>query len=213
VSSRGESKAAQGRRRRRTPEAAEREIVEAAEALLREKPFRELTVDDLMRRTGLSRPSFYVYFRDRHDLVLKVVEHIGGELFAMSDRWYEGTGDGQTLIREAIEGVVGVFAEHGPVLRALADAASEDPRVEATYGALIQRFVDATARHIEEEVAAGRVLPLDPVPTATALTWMMERYLQLQIGRTPHAPIDRATDTLTTILSRVLYGVAQPSSD
>ena len=213
MSSRGESRTAPGRRRRRTPEAAEREIVEAAEALLREKPFRELTVDDLMRRTGLSRPSFYVYFRDRHDLVLKVVEHIGGELFAMSERWYEGTGDGPALVREAIDGVVGVFAAHGPVLRALADAASEDPRVEAAYVALIQRFVDATARHIEEEVAAGRVLPLDPVPTATALTWMMERYLQLQLGRAADAPVDSVADTLTTIWSRVLYGVAQPSSD
>jgi AcrR family transcriptional regulator len=213
VSSRGESRAASGRRRRRTPEAAEREIVEAAEALLREKPFRELTVDDLMRRTGLSRPSFYVYFRDRHDLVLKVVEHIGGELFTMSERWYDGTGDGPAMVREAIDGVVGVFAVHGPVLRALADAASDDQRVEAAYHALLQRFVDATARHIEEEVAAGRVLPLDPVPTATALTWMMERYLQLQIGRSPHAPVDRVADTLATIWSRVLYGTVQPNSD
>ena len=208
MSSRGES-----RRRRRTPEAAEREIVEAAEALLREKPFRELTVDDLMRRTGLSRPSFYVYFRDRHDLVLKVVEHIGGELFAMSERWYEGTGDGPALVREAIEGVVGVFAEHGPVLRALSDAASDDLRVEAAYLELIQRFVDATARHIEEEVADGRILPLEPVPTATALTWMMERYLQLQLGRTPQAEVEPTAAALTTIVSRVLYGVPQPSSD
>jgi AcrR family transcriptional regulator len=213
VSSRGESKAAPARRRRRTPEAAEREIVEAAEALLRERPFRDLTVDDLMRRTGLSRPSFYVYFRDRHDLVLKVVEHIGGELFAMSERWYEGSGDGLTQLHEATEGLVRVFAEHGPVLRALADAAAEDPRVEAAYTALIQRFVDATARHIEEEMAAGRVLPLDAVPTATALTWMMERYLQLHVARSPAMPVDRATDTLTTILSRVLYGVPQPTSD
>jgi hypothetical protein len=131
----------------------------------------------------------------------------------MSERWYEGTGDGQTLIREAIEGVVRVFAEHGPVLRALADAASDDPRVEAAYLALIQRFVDATARHIEQEVAAGRVLPLDAVPTATALTWMMERYLQLHVGSSPGVAVDRATETLATILSRVLYGVPQPSSD
>ena len=187
--------------------------MEAAEALLQERPFRELTVDDLMRRTGLSRPSFYVYFRDRHDLVLRVVEHIGEELFAMSERWYGGTGDGPELVREAIDGVVGVYAEHGPVLRALADAAAEDPRVEAAYVALIQRFVDATARHIEEEIAAGRVLPLDPVPTATALTWMMERYLQLQLGRTADAPVDSIADTLTTIWSRVLYEAPQPSSD
>jgi AcrR family transcriptional regulator len=207
VSARGESRAGSGRRRkRRAPEVAEREIVEAAEALLREKPFRDLTVDDLMRRTGLSRPSFYVYFRDRHDLVLKVVEHIGGELFAMADRWYKGTGDALAQVREAIDGVVGVFAEHGPVLRALADAAADDPRVEEAYGALIQRFVDATARHIDAEVAAGRILPLDPVQTATALTWMMERYLQLSLGRPPLVPRDQVADALTTIWSRVLYG-------
>src|SRR5215217_1924797 len=76
----GRSSATGGRRRRRSPEVAEQEIITAAEELLRERPFRELTVDEVMRRTDLSRPSFYVYFRDRHHLVLRVVEHIGGEL-------------------------------------------------------------------------------------------------------------------------------------
>ena len=63
------------RRRRRSPEVAEREILAAAEELLRERPFRELTVDEVMRRTELSRPSFYVYFKDRHELVLRLVAH------------------------------------------------------------------------------------------------------------------------------------------
>jgi AcrR family transcriptional regulator len=194
------------RRRRRTPEAAEREILSAAEALLRERPFRELTIDDLMRRTDLSRPSFYVYFKDRHELVIRVAQAIGDELFAMSERWYEGTGDGPTLIREAIDGVVGVFAAHGPVLHALADAAADDPRVERVYGELIDRFVEATTRHIEHEVAAGRALPLDAHETAVALTWMMERYLQLRLGRSTHRPPEQVAETLTTIWSRVLYG-------
>ena len=86
-----------------------------------------------MRRTELSRPSFYVYFRDRHHLVLRVVEHIGGELFTMADRWFTGEGDGPELAREATEGIVAVFAEHGPVLRALADAAADDPDVDDAY--------------------------------------------------------------------------------
>src|SRR5687767_10202285 len=139
------------RRRRRTPEAAQREIIEAAEALLRERPFRELTVDEVMRRTELSRPSFYVYFRDRHHLVLRVVEHIGGELFTMADRWFKGEGDGPALAREATEGIVAVFAEHGPVLRALADAAADDPGVEAVYSELVQSFINATSEHIQHE--------------------------------------------------------------
>jgi TetR/AcrR family transcriptional regulator, ethionamide resistance regulator len=194
------------RRRRRTPEVAEREIIAAAEALLRERPFRELTVDEVMRRTDLSRPSFYVYFRDRHHLVLRVVEHLGAELFQMSDRWLRGNGDGPDLARQALEGIVDVYAEHGPVMRALADAAADDPGVEQAYRAIVQGFVDATARHIDAEIAAGRILPLDPTETASALVWMMERYLNLSFGSEPAADRRTVAETLSTIWTRVLYG-------
>ena len=196
---------------------AEAEIVAAAEALLRERPFRELTVDEVMRRTDLSRPSFYVYFRDRHHLILRVVEHLGNELRTMSQRWYTGSGDGPAQAREAMEGIVDVFAEHGPVLRALADAAADDPDVEAAYAQLVQSFVDVTAVHIRAEIAAGRILPLDPHETATALVWMNERYLTLSLGLDPGADRAVVAQTLNTIWSRTLYGTgssgaAQPSA-
>jgi TetR/AcrR family transcriptional regulator, ethionamide resistance regulator len=194
------------RRRRRTPEVAEQEIVAAAEALLRERPFRELTVDEVMRRTDLSRPSFYVYFRDRHQLVLRVVEHIGAELFTMADRWLKGEGEGPELARAATDGIVAVFSEHGPVLRALADAAADDPDVDEVYGQLVTSFVDATAEHIDREVAAGRILPLDARETAKALVWMNERYLTLSLGRAPTTERALVAETLHTIWTRVLYG-------
>jgi TetR/AcrR family transcriptional regulator, ethionamide resistance regulator len=202
----GEGRRGPARRRRRTPEVAEREIIAAAESLLRERPFRELTVDEVMRRTELSRPSFYVYFTDRHQLVLKVVEHLGGELFTMSDRWLRGTGEGPEIAREALDGIVAVYVEHGPVMRALADAAADDRGVDQAYNALVQTFIDATARHIEEEIAAGRMLPVDARETATALVWMMERYLNLSLGREPLTPHETVGDTLATIWTRVLYG-------
>jgi AcrR family transcriptional regulator len=180
--------------------------VAAAEALLRERPFRELTVDEVMRRTDLSRPSFYVYFRDRHHLILRVVEHLGNEMLTMSQRWYTGSGDGPAQAREAMEGIVDVFAEHGAVLRALADAAVDDPEVEQVYGALVQSFVDVTVKHIEAEMAAGQVLALDAGETARALVWMMERYLNLSLGRADTTPRETVAQTLTTIWTRVLYG-------
>ena len=201
------------RRRRRSPEVAEGEIIAAAEGLLRERPFRELTVDEVMRRTGLSRPSFYVYFRDRHHLVLRVVEHLGTELFTMSERWFQGQGDGPMLAREALEGVVAVFVEHGPVLNALADAAADDPGVEQAYGALVQSFIDVTARHIEAEVDEGRILPLNAWETAKALTLMNERYLNVSLGREPTTPPQTVIDALATIWTRTLYGPDQSTAD
>jgi AcrR family transcriptional regulator len=194
------------RRRRRTPEVAEREIIAAAGSFLRERPFRELTVDEVMRRTSLSRPSFYVYFTDRHQLVLKVVEHLGSELFTMSDRWLRGTGEGPDKAHDALDGIVAVYVEHGPVMRALADAAADDRGVEQAYTALVHNFVDATARHIDEEIARGRILRLDAYETAKALVWMMERYLTLSFGREPAMEPAVVADTLATIWTRVLYG-------
>jgi AcrR family transcriptional regulator len=193
-------------RRRRPAEVAEREILTAAAAMLRERPFRELTVDELMRRTDLSRPSFYVYFRDRHELVLRVVEHVGRELWKISENWYTGAGDAPAVARRSIEHVVAVWAEHGPLLGALADAAADDPQVERVYTSLVEGFIGVTARHIDREVAAGRILPLDPVETATALVWMMERYLVRSLGRGGEDRRDTVAEVLGTIWVRVLYG-------
>jgi AcrR family transcriptional regulator len=160
------------RRRRRTPEVAEREIIDAAEALLRERPFRELTVDEVMRRTDLSRPSFYVYFRDRHDLVLRVVEHLGGELFTMSERWVAAPASRSPRPRRARGHHRGV-RQHGQVMQ-------RRPMRPPTTGrrggfSAIQGFIDVARPH--------RVRIERPDPAAQSrddgdrLVWMTERYL------------------------------------
>jgi TetR/AcrR family transcriptional regulator, ethionamide resistance regulator len=61
-------------------------------------------------------------------------------------------------LRSALEGVAAVYVEHGPVLRALADAAGSDATVESAYRALVQGFINATARRIRAEQADGRGL-------------------------------------------------------
>src|SRR4051795_10111446 len=117
------------RRRRRSPAEAEREILDSAERVLRSRPLRELTIDEVMAGTGLSRPAFYVYFRDRHDLVLRLIQEIGADLFAVADRWLKSTGESREQdLRGALEGVVAAYAgPHGRVLRAISDAAGDDP--------------------------------------------------------------------------------------
>jgi AcrR family transcriptional regulator len=172
--------------------------------LLRERPFRDLTVDEVMRGTDLSRPSFYVYFRDRHHLVLRVVEHLGSELFAIADGWL-AAGGGRAEARTALEGIVAVYEEHGPVLRALAEAATDDRDLEAAYEALVTRFIDATVPHVSGERAGDA----EPREVAAALVWMMERYLTQSLGRDPRTPAPVVVEALARIWNRVLYDPAE----
>jgi AcrR family transcriptional regulator len=193
------------RRPRHDPRETEREILDAAEQLLRERPFREITVRRIMLNTGLKRPAFYIHFRDLHDLVLRVVEDIGGQLFEMADRWLHGD-DPPRDIRVAIDGVARVYRKHGPVLRALADAAPSEERVEEAYRALVQSFIDATAEHIRAEQAQGGIAAdIDAGETARALVWLNERYLSEAFGTMPQDDPERVVDVLERIWLSTLY--------
>jgi TetR/AcrR family transcriptional regulator, ethionamide resistance regulator len=204
-----------GRRRRRKPEEAEGTILAAGRAFLEERPFREMTVEGVMVRTGLSRPAFYAYFKDRYDLVTRLLEGVGGLLFALDWRWLSGTADGddaREVLVDALRAGSQTFVEYGPVLRAISDAAGYDARVEEVYrGGLIERLIAAVAARISRDVEAG-VTPgdLDPGQTARALVLMTERYLLDTFGRPEKRPSRRETEavfgTLEAVWVRTLYG-------
>ncbi|MFE3002562.1 TetR/AcrR family transcriptional regulator [Nocardia sp. NPDC059246] len=202
------------RRPKHDPKESEREILDAAKEFLSERPFREMTVDAVMSRTGLKRPAFYVHFRDRHDLVLRVTDELGQEVFGMVDRWLVGT-DLLNDARAAFEGLAEVYLEHGAVLSALSDAAGSDEKVDAAYSGLVQRFIDATAKRITDDQADGRIsADLDVTETARALVWMDERYLTQALGRAPQADPKRVVDVLYNIWISALYGPPQlPGTD
>jgi TetR/AcrR family transcriptional regulator, ethionamide resistance regulator len=204
-----------GPRRRRRPEEAERAILAAARAFLEEHPFREMTVEWVMARTGLSRPAFYAYFRDRYEVVTQLLEGIGGLLFALDWRWLsgeEGGDEAKEVLVDALRAGSQAFVEYGPVLRAIADAAGYDARVEQVYRyGLIERLIAAVATRISRDVEAG-VSPgeLDPEETARALVLMSERYLLDAFGRPERRPSRRESaavfGTLEEIWVRTLYG-------
>src|SRR5919201_2527493 len=195
-------------RRRRRREDSEQEILEAAARLLGERPFRELTVDDLMAATSQSRTAFYRHFADRRDLLVRLVRDLADELWAMSEGWLQGSGDPLAEGRQALERLADVYQANGPLLRAIAEAVHHDDELERVYRGLVQGFVDATAARIRRDVAAGRTRLPDPAEAATALVWMTERHLAATFGRAGAGPADRAVavDTLYTIWMRALYG-------
>ena len=201
------------RRRRRRPEEAERAILAAARSFLSEHPFREMKVEEVMARTGLSRPAFYAYFKDRYELVTRLLEGIGGLLFAVDRRWLVGDpgvgrGESAAILRDALGGGAETFERYGPVLRAISDAASYDERVEEVYrGGLIERLILAVEARISRDVAAG-ITPaqLDPSETARALVFMTERYLIDAYGTPRTNNTDAVVRTLQTVWICTLYG-------
>jgi AcrR family transcriptional regulator len=204
------------RRRRRKPEEAERAILAAGRAFLEDRPFREMTVEGIMVRTGLSRPAFYAYFEDRYDLVTRLLEGVGGLLFAVDWRWLSGDArEGREVASEVLADALlkgsETFVQYGPVLQAISDAAAQDPKVEEAYRyGLIERLVNAVAARVARDVEAGvSSASLDPQETARALVLMTERYMLDAFGNPSKRPspdqIATAVGTLQVVWLNTLY--------
>ena len=181
-----------------------RQILAAAERQLRERPFREMSVEALMAQTGLTRTAFYRHFDDVTDVVLRVLSEVGGELMEIAVRWSARAGpDLPSPALEALQAIVDFFVRQGPLVRAIAEAASSDEEIEAAYDRSLERFVDLTVEGLDRLVALGRLSVPDTRALARALNLMNQAYLLETFGREPGDP-ELALATLQVIWLRTV---------
>src|SRR5215471_10835418 len=89
---------------RRTRLETRERIVTAATELIRDRPYAELNVDEVMRAAGLGRTIFYRHFDDLGDLMLRVNRPAIAELFETQPRVEDiGPGEEEAVIRRGLE--------------------------------------------------------------------------------------------------------------
>jgi AcrR family transcriptional regulator len=144
--------------------------------LLEDRPFKDLTIDEIAGAAGLTRTAFYFYFKNKVEVLAAVVEELAGDLYKEADRWWSGDDENVELaMREALEGTARVNQRHAAVLRAAIEVTTYDATFAGLYRQLTERFVTNAAEHIRDEQAAGRARQVDPQASAEALIWMTER--------------------------------------
>jgi AcrR family transcriptional regulator len=181
-------------------------IVAAAEALIRRSSYGELSVDEVMREAGIGRTIFYRHFDDLADLLMRAGSEAIGELYEAHRALAEARlGDGPEVVRQVIEPAVAVFERHGPLLRAIREAAASDEQVAAGQEAMRQRFDELLADALREMPHLADHQPADLAETARALNFLNTSYLLDAFGREPRVSTETAVQTLTEIWVAVLH--------
>ncbi|MEZ4290519.1 MAG: TetR/AcrR family transcriptional regulator [Myxococcota bacterium] len=166
------------RRRRRAPEAARAEILEAAEAALREVDLAGLTVELLMERTGMTRSSFYHYFK-RLDEVVLALRARRVEVSGAVDAWLEGAAEDASaearrrLTVERLTRMYEVWQQHATLMRAMEQSAGRGGAAyEGWRTRVVEGYVEKTSAFLRREIAAGRSHAPDPEALARTLILM-----------------------------------------
>ena len=182
-------------------------VLAATEELLSEgASYADLNIERIANRAGISRTAFYFYFRDKRDLLTQLTADVAELLYQQAEIWFSGEGDPDAEIREALTNIAALYDEHGVLLRAIVEVATNDEQVAQAWHGLLGRFVDATRRRIEAEQAAGRAVAQHAHAPAFALCWMTERTMyQHLVQAEPFSPGD-LVDALVGIWLRAVYG-------
>jgi AcrR family transcriptional regulator len=181
-------------------------IVAAAEELVREGSYSTMTVDDVMREAGLGRTIFYRHFDDLADLLRRAGREAIDELFdAQGALQAAALGDSLDVVRSAIEPAVAVYERHGPLLRAIAEAAASEDQIAEGQEAMRRRFDELVEHALGAIPRVTSTPPADLAETARALNLMNESYLRDAFGREPRVSAETAIQTLTEVWFAVIH--------
>ena len=181
-------------------------ILNAALDFLWSHPFREMTVQSVMAPTGLGRSALYHHFPDLHDLVATALAMLQDEIFATAMPWVAGVGDPVALTHESLAGLADWGYRRGPIVRAVADAAATDQRVEDEWRAFLGRFDDAASARIAADQEQGLIAEFDPRPVAIALNRLDAYTIIEAFGQLPRRKPKPVREALARIWTSTLYG-------
>jgi TetR/AcrR family transcriptional regulator, ethionamide resistance regulator len=189
-------------RRRRAPDEARREILDAAASLIAERPIREVTVLAIMQRTTLSRKSFYVYFQDRSEVISALIGTLRKDTDAALATWREAA-DPVAAGKAALRSAAMTYREHGPVLRAVFWSSAEEPDLAAVRRDLTLPVVEIAERTIARAIPA--IAPEAARAMAEVLVTMNVHSLLGLQADTSDADVDALVDTISTIWERTIF--------
>jgi len=165
-----------------------------------------------MERTTLSRKSFYVYFRDRYELLTRLFQPLRRELDRANQLTLgRPTGNILTDSRAALMAIVEFHAgDGGPLVRALHEASAYDEEAARVWREFNEPVIAAFTVQAHRHIEAGR-LPggLDVEPTVRALVGMNLFSFFDQVVGNPSPDVDAIVSTLLTVWART-FGLADP---
>ena len=190
---------------RQTRQESRDRIVAAATELIRHTPYGALTVDDVMREAGAGRTIFYRHFDDLADLLMRAGRDAFEGLYRAEQAFRSEHVGGQPNVRAAIQAAVDVYRRHGPLLRAIAEAAAAgDEQIAAGQQAMLERFDELVQDVLRASPRFAGRSDEDIAETARALNVMNVNYLLDAFGREPRVSGETAVRTLAGIWGAVV---------
>ncbi|MBC2637700.1 MULTISPECIES: TetR/AcrR family transcriptional regulator [unclassified Rhodococcus (in: high G+C Gram-positive bacteria)] len=189
-------------------------VFSATEQLLTEMPFEDISVAQIISRTGLSRANFYHYFANKYDVLVAMATQLFDDTYTESGPWQAPPGKLRARSMDAsVRPTLEMWSKHGGVVCAVVEHMHSVPVVAEVWTATFDRFVSAVAEQIAYEREVGAAPPGAPSELiATVLVCGIERSFYVGTraldARLPTA--DSAVAPIVALTLAAIYGDCEP---
>ena len=180
-----------------------------AERLLAERPLAEISVDDLARGAGISRPTFYFYFPSKDAVLLTLMDRVIAKAYAAREALMANPpADRNAFWRAGIGVYYSTFHAHQALAAPWTVAKYTHPDARRLWAEFMQVSIDQTTDVIETVRARGGAP--DTIPArelATSLNLLNEAVMTASFaGQKPGLAEERVLDNLVHIWLNAIYG-------
>lgn len=155
-------------------------VTSALAELLREKPYDEILVQDILDRAEIGRTTFYAHFFDKEDVLNTMTEHM---LEIFTSQIAQSTAR-QRLV-PSLELFEHIYQSPHPHFRALMRGRASEPLWEAMQTALCQAIEPALATLCPEQGASPIPLPVVSEYLASAFLTLLKWWLSADMPYPP----------------------------
>ncbi|ALR10791.1 TetR/AcrR family transcriptional regulator [Mycobacteroides saopaulense] len=184
-------------------------ILTNAEELLGQRPLADISVDDLARGAGISRPTFYFYFSSKEAVLLTLAERIIEEADAnVASINPAAMTSPAEYWRAVIKAYFDAFGSHRSLTVALSGMQGAGTELDQRWSEVTENWVANTTVGIEAERARGAAPNTIPArDISIALNLINQSMMRATFtGQQPAVADDDVVDTLLHVWLNAIYG-------
>jgi AcrR family transcriptional regulator len=142
-----------------------------------------ISLDALAREAANPRATFYLHFRDKGELVARLIARVADEVVGAGGLWFVHAEDARFEdLRAAMARFFDAYMQHHAILAAAAETAPYDAQVGELHSRMIERFVAESRQAVQRIADSGRAHAGLPTMVAEVLSWSVN-HTYVQYGK------------------------------